>query len=205
MAGNDSGYQTPMSNQMNPGINEQGDNNAYPYYGNFNPSQQEIIQHTPGQQNWNHPSNDFNYNQFNEYNQYQHNVNQGMYGMAWGHNATPRLNNAGRGRGDGLINTGRGRGDGGNRSVPKPKAAEIEADFLKHGISRNSLIGIQEVLKLPINTNQNLIEVIKKSNKNISPRELSAVLMYLQSVRQYGNRTVDNEKKMEKCKFLSDT
>ena len=61
------------------------------------------------------------------------------------------------------------------------------------------------MLRLPINTNQNIIEVIKKSNKNISKRELSAVLMYLQSVRQFGNKTTDNEKKMEKCKFLSDT
>ena len=64
---------------------------------------------------------------------------------------------------------------------------------------------MQEVLRLPTNTNQDLIDVIKKSNKTISEREISSVLMYLQSVRQYGNRTVDNEKKMEKCKFLSDT
>ena len=71
-----------------------------------------------------------------------------MYGMGGGRNATPRLNNAGR-----------GRGDGGNQSGSRPTAAEIEADFSKHGISRNSLIGMQEVLRLPINTNQDLIKV----------------------------------------------
>ena len=170
MASNNSRYQTPMSNQMNSGINQQGDNNAYPYYyGNFNPSQQEINQHTPVQQYWNYQTG-YNYDQFN-HNQYQNNVNQGMYGMGGGRNATPHLNNAGR-----------GRGDGGNQSGSRPTAAEIEADFSKHGISQNSLIGMQEVLRLPINTNQNIIEVIKKSNKNISERELSAVLMYLQSV-----------------------
>ena len=127
MASKDNAYQTPMSNQMNLGNVDQGDNNPYSYYyGNYNAPQQESNQHTPGQQYWNHPSNGYQYNQFNDYNQYQ-NVNQGPYGRRGGRNATPRLNNAGQGRGDG--------GPCGGLKQP-PTAAEIEADFLKHGISR---------------------------------------------------------------------
>ena len=57
-----------MSNQMNSGNNKQGDSNVYPYYyGNYNASQQEISQHTPGQPYWNYSSTGYDYDQFTEY------------------------------------------------------------------------------------------------------------------------------------------
>ena len=94
MASNDNAYQTPMSNQMNLDNADQGDNNPYSYYyGNY-ASQQDLNQHTPGQQYWNQPSNGYQYNQFNNFNQYQ-NVNRGPYGRGGGRNATPRLNKVG--------------------------------------------------------------------------------------------------------------